>query len=80
MVDVLWMMRSLDCARDDKEEGVGMTEGIGLFYMNYVKKVVMIQPFGCNFVYLQKFGIYEVSEYQKGIGSMAGVTTSLGER
>ena len=38
-------LRSLDCARDDKEEGVGMTEGIGLFYMNYVKKVVMLQPF-----------------------------------
>lgn len=44
--------RSLDDARDDKGEvemtegrEVEMTEGIGLFYMNYVKKVVMLQPF-----------------------------------
>lgn len=58
---------------------VGFSSFYRLSLLKNVKKVVTLQPFKKYFVYLPKFGIHEVSEYQKGTGSLAGTTAPIGE-
>lgn len=54
------------------------------FIRNIIKKVVSLQPLTRSFVFLRRKNIvkdiYEVSEYKKGTGGMAGVAASFGER